>query len=457
MKKNIKITILSVLQLILFAGCEKFLEEKSNKQLSVPTTVEDFQAMLNNFGNLNNDFIAAGEVSADDYFLSDADFNSLGYESDKRLYTWQPDYVTRPQSSAGDEWYNCYKSIYVCNSVLQGLEDNNLAGAVADNVKGQALVFRAIRYLDGVQVWSPAYNKQSANTDLGMVLRLVPDITIPSVRSSVQQTYDVIIKDLSDAILLLPVNSSSVALPGKAVAYGLLARAYLFMGEYEKALQNAEAALGSTNAQVIDFNTLDPNANFPIPAPNFASQELILWTTMFYANQLNEPVSKIAPALYNLYDDKDLRKVIYFGKNTDDTYFFKGTHIGYFGMTNSLTPPELLLIIAECNARLGNLSIAAEALNQLLIKRWKTGDFAPYTFTDNEAALRTILEERRKELVMRGLRWADIKRLNRDGYNLTLTRMINGQTFTLPPNDFRYAIAISEDVIENGGIQQNPR
>lgn len=457
MKKNIQITVLSGLLLILFAGCEKFLDEKSDKRLSVPTTVDDFQAMLNNFGNLNNDFLSAGEVSADDYILSDADFNALTYESDKRLYTWQPDFVTRPQSSAGDEWYNCYKSIYVCNSVLQGLDDNNLTGATADNIKGQALVFRAARYLDGVQIWSPAYNKQTANTDLGMVLRLVPDITIPSIRSSVQQTYDLIIKDLTDAISLLPANPSSPTLPAKAAAQGLLGRTYLFMGEYGKALQNAEAALGSTNAQVIDFNTLDPNADFPIPATNYASPEMILWTSMFNANQLSQSVAKIAPALYNLYDDGDLRKLVYFGKNTDDTYFFKGTHLGYYGLTNSLTPAELLLIIAECNAHLGRLFNASEALNQLLIKRWKAGEFIPYAFTNNDAALHTILEERRKELVFRGLRWADIKRLNRDGYNLTLTRTVDGQTFTLPPNDLRYAIAISEHVIETGGIQQNQR
>ncbi len=58
---------------------------------------------------------------------------------------------------------------------------------------------------------------------------------------------------------------------------------------------------------------------------------------------------------------------------------------------------------------------------------------------------------------MRGLRWADLKRLNRDGANITLTRTVNGQVFTLPPNDLRYAIAIPENVIEIGSIQQNPR
>lgn len=446
-----------MLTLLLFSGCKKFLEEKSDKSLSIPTTVDDFQAMLNSYGNLNIDFIAAGEVSSDDYYLTDNDFNSLYYESDKRLYTWQPDYVARPLSSAGDEWYNCYKPIYICNSVLQGLEDNNLTGAKADNIKGQALVFRAVRYLDGVQIWAPAYNKQTANTDLGMVLRLDPDMNIPSVRSSVQQTYDLIIQDLTDAIKLLPTEQLSASLPAKATAYSLLARTYLFMGEYEKALQNAEAALGNTNAQVIDFNTLDPNTDFPIPTINNVSQEMMLWSVTLYTDQLDQSIAKIEPALYNMYDNGDLRKVIYFGKNDDNSYFFKGTHLGTSGLTNSPTPAELLLTIAECNARLGDLSKATNALNQLLVKRWKTSDFIPQSFSNNEIALQTILKERRKELVMRGLRWADLKRLNRNGANITLIRTVNGQVFSLPPNNLRWAIAVPENVVEIGGIQQNPR
>ena len=443
--------------ILLCVGCKKFLEEKSDRSLSIPTTVDDFQAMLNNYGNLNTNFIAAGEVSADDYFLGNDEFDILYYESDKRLYTWQPDYVTRPQSSGGDEWYNCYRAINVCNSVLQGLKDNNLTGTKADNIKGQAMVFRAVRYLDGVQIWGPAYNKQTANADLGMVLRLDPDMNIPSQRSTVQQTYDLIIRDLTDALPLLPNSLSGITLPTKAVAYGLLSRTYLFMGEYEKALQNAETALQNTNAQLIDFNNLDSTQDFPIPVTSNGSQELIFRSAIFYIDHLDPYMAKISLNLYNLYKTQDLRKNIYFGKNVDDTYFFKGTHIGYFGLINSLTIAELLLNIAECNARLGNLSAASEKLNQLMIKRWKTGEFTPYVFTNNEVALQKILEERRKELVMRGLRWPDIKRLNRDGYNITLTRIVNGQTYILPPNDLRYAIAIPETVVEIGGIQQNHR
>ncbi|AZA84097.1 RagB/SusD family nutrient uptake outer membrane protein [Chryseobacterium lactis] len=456
MKKNTQIITFLLFLTLLISGCEKFLEEKSDKSLAIPTTLRDLQSLLNNASDVNHVFCSMGEASSDDHFLKDADYNGLNYESDKRQYTWQADYVTRPLSSNGDEWYNCYKVIYICNSVLQGLEENNLTGQEAGYIKGQALVFRAARYLDGVQVWSPVYNRATANTDLGMVLRLEPDINIPSVRSSVQETYDLILKDLNDALPLLPATITSPTLPTKAAVYGLLARTHLIIGNYVEALENAERAFEISN-ELIDFNGLNPNANYPIPSVNQISKEIVFQTRMFSSAINNFNVARISPSLYNLYDAGDLRKSIYFRGVAVGEYRFKGTHTGNTGLITGITTSELLLIIAECNARLDNISEAANTLNKLLIKRWDVNQFIPYSFTNKDAALNTILIERRKELVYRGLRWSDIKRLNRDGYNITLTRTVNGQTITLPPNDLRYAIAIPETVIEIGGIQQNPR
>jgi len=67
------------------------------------------------------------------------------------------------------------------------------------------------------------------------------------------------------------------------------------------------------------------------------------------------------------------------------------------------------------------------------------------------------LTERRRELIMRGLRWSDIRRLNLEGAGITQTRTANGKVHTLLPNDPRYALALPEDVIERSGMVQNRR
>ncbi len=450
MNKSIHMVLLFA-SLLMLSGCEKMLEEKSDKKLSTPSTLADFRALLNNPA-LNHNFCSLGEASGDEYYLTDEDFNGLYYESDKRLYTWKPDYVSRDLSSAGNEWYFCYSAIYIANAVLSGLGENHLSGQQADELRGQALAFRAGRYLDAVQIWAPAYDGETAGRDPGMVLRLDPDMNIPSVRSTVRETYNQILKDLNEAVLLLPNTTAAPTLPTGAAGYGLLARAYLNMGDYANALENAKKALASKNV-LIDFSKLDINADFPIPAVSQTSAEIVFLNRMFYSELVGNPeVAKISPALYGLYKDGDLRKQIYYRENQGHI-LFKGTHTGHIGLITGLTTGELYLIVAECYARLNNLTEAEKALNTLLEARWDKKLFRPYRFKDQSAALNIILEERRKELVFRGLRWADIKRLNRDGAEIELTRKVNGESFGLPPNDKKFAIALPEEVVEIGNVQ----
>ncbi|MGY6541709.1 hypothetical protein, partial [Vibrio parahaemolyticus] len=74
----------------------------------------------------------------------------------------------------------------------------------------------------------------------------------------------------------------------------------------------------------------------------------------------------------------------------------------------------------------------------------------------NAEALDLILKERRKELVTRGLRWQDLKRLNRDGhFQQTLKRSIGENTYELPANDPRYVLPIPSYVINFNHIEQN--
>jgi hypothetical protein len=80
----------------------------------------------------------------------------------------------------------------------------------------------------------------------------------------------------------------------------------------------------------------------------------------------------------------------------------------------------------------------------------------PIIVTDSAAALDTILLERRKELVMRTLRWIDIKRLNKEDRNIVPVRIVAGERFSLPPNDNRYALPLPSDVVNISGMPQNP-
>ena len=442
------ITILFKLALLLLLlNCSRFLEEKSDSSLATPETLADNQALLDRYGALGSN-ATGGEISSDDIYVTDVDFNTMPYEAQKRLYTWQPTYVSL---STGSDWESCYGRINIFNTVLFNLKQYQIGNS--DNVEGQALVLRASVYLEAVSLWGVAYDNRTAASHLGLPLRLDPDMNVPSFRSTLQETYAQILADLHRAVPLLPTTQLAVSRPSKVTALGYLARTYLYMGDYAKALQYGQEALSHYNT-LLDFNTLNPTASYPIKDRN---AEVLLPSSMAYSPFLATAKAKIKESFYQSYDSNDLRKKLYFKILANGEILFKGNYSGSSGRMTCLATDELYLTVAEAQAYLDDPVSAMLTLNQLLSKRWKTGTFIPVTAGTSAEALQLIRTERRKEILFRGLRWADLKRYNREGANITLTKTVNGQVFTLPPNDLRYAIAIPEDIIAMTGMAQNPR
>lgn len=428
-------------------SCSDFLQERSNSSLTTPVTLEDNQALLDrNF--MRTQTCVSAEISSNDIYVSDADFNNLPSEPEKRLYTWQPDRVAVTE---GNDWSNCFARINVFNNVLHNLDAYQISGA--EGVKGQALVFRASAYLEAAQIWCLAYDRNTATFKQGLPLRLDPDMNIPSVRSTLQQTYDQILSDLHTAELLLPPVQISAVRPSKVTALAYLARTYLYMGDYEKALLYGRQAL-AIHPTLLDYNTLNAGSSYPVTALNV---EILLPLSMTYSPLLTANQAKISEVLYNSYDSNDLRKTVFFRKNAAGEILFKGNYSGGSLRSSALATDEVYLTVAESYAQTNQIQEAMNTLNTLLVKRWKSGTFIPFVSQTKEEALQIIRTERWKELVLRGMRWADVKRYNREGAQITLMKTVNGQNFFLPPNDLRYAIAIPEDIIEMTGMSQNER
>ncbi len=165
---------------------------------------------------------------------------------------------------------------------------------------------------------------------------------------------------------------------------------------------------------------------------------------------------KIDSTLYLKYDNNDLRKGGFFRVNTGYQQF-KGSYAASASVLFSgIAVDELYLIRAESSARLNRVADAMADLNLLLKSRWRSTVTFPVISAANQTdALNIILLERRKELLMRGLRWIDIKRLNKEGANIVPQRIINGKTFSLPTDSRFYALPLPDDIIQQAGIPQN--
>jgi len=438
--------------MINICSCQKFLDEKPDKKLVVPETLRDLQALLDYYNVISLADPIADELSADNYYLYTATWQSTIKETERRAYVWGEDIF----ETTANDWSNLYRKVYYANTVLEGIEKIDRTNANStewDNIKGQALMIRAKAFFQAVNIWSVAYDPSTAQTDMGIPLRLNTDFNDPATRPSVQDTYSQLIADFRAAIPLLTATPAHPARASRQAGYGLLARAYLAMHNYPKAGEYADSCL-RINATLLNYNSLNTSASLPIPAFN---TELMLWNTAFQA-PLAFANAKVDTLLYRSYAANDCRKTIFYNTNADGSIAYKGT---YIASNNSLftgiATDEVYLVRAESFARAGNTAAALADLNMLLQMRMKTGTFVPVTTGSPAVALALIIAERRKELPFRGLRWMDIKRLNKEGAGIVLTRLINGTTYTLMPNEQRYALPIPEYVIGISGMPQNPR
>lgn len=454
MKRNnciVQILLLAVTAFLL-NGCQKYLEAKPNQSLAVPSSVQDVQALLDAYFKVNNNDPSASEASCDNYYLTDADWSSLP-EPDRRLYTWEKDYVF---ANYPNDWSKVYNTVFITNVVLDNMDkiDKNTGNAADwNNAKGSALLLRSKAFFQAAIIWCGPYTAATAATTFGIPLRTTEDFNKASVRSTLKETYDEIIRGLKEAATLLPITPIHVMRPSKPAAYALLARAYMAMGMYDSCRVYADACLQLRNT-LLDYNNLNTTAAYPISQFN---KEVIMESMIPVPRILSITRAKIDSVLYASYVSNDLRKIAFFKNNNNGAYGFKGSYEGGGNLFSGIAVDEVYLMRAEAYARAGNIDDAMKDLNTLLRARWKTGTFTPFTAASASEALQLILTERRKELLMRGLRWMDVKRLNAEGANITITRVLNGQSYLLPPNDLRYAIALPEDVIVLSGINQNPR
>lgn len=430
-------------------SCKKYLDEKPRSSLTIASKVSDYQALLEQPNVINDNDVAAGEVSAGEVYMTDADYLARA-EEEQRMYTWQN---SRVFNASINDWFYIYQVVYRSNTVIDGMlkipmtQENAMAWK---NVSGQGYYYRAKSFLGALGNWAPAYGS-TATTDLGIPLKLNTNFNEKTTRSTVAAGYAQVVADLQRAILLLPDKALHVVRPSKPAAYGLMARTMLLMGNYEASAKYADSCL-MLNSALIDFNTLTASATYPVPVFN---TEVMAASKLTLLSALNPSRGKIVPELYNLYEANDLRKTIFFKNNGNGSYAFKGSYDGSASPFGGMATDEVYLMRAECRARLNQIDGALADLNALLVKRYKTGTFVPVKMTDQSVLLTIILNERRKELLLRGLRWLDIKRLNNDRANISLKRTVNGKEYVLPAGSARFAMPIPEDVIELSGIPQN--
>lgn len=265
-------------------------------------------------------------------------------------------------------WYNYYRWIKTCNDVVSSLAGTPEEELNADQraFLGIALTYRAQYYLDLVRVFEPKaptspvvknYEIPSEIVGLGPVIvteATTPEQAANNPRATVADIYEqVIFADLNRAVSLLegyePVNAS---MPSQAVAYGVLARAYLERGsagvdgafasaaEYARKAIDASGCTPLTQTQWEDpingFNSATSNnawmwalGQTPDQVSNIISFIAHMSIENDYAVYGNATGRSIVSNLYNEIADDDFRKHSWLDPGFFDYYAYQSPRTDY--------------------------------------------------------------------------------------------------------------------------------
>ncbi|MGN6421131.1 MAG: RagB/SusD family nutrient uptake outer membrane protein [Pseudobacter sp.] len=332
-------------------------------------------------------------------------------------------------------WSSAYKIVYGANAVIEGIAGStskDLRDSTRKQLIAEAKFLRAFSFFYLTNFFG----------DVPLVLTVDFNQTWNMARTPQRLVYDQIINDLKDAQAALPtgytVGGGERIRPNKWAATAMLARVYLFTGEYENAMKAATDVID----QHIIFE-LEPDLNNVF---SYQSREAIWQLKQTQENAtlrnatpegycINPLVpfkhpagARITPELLSAFEGGDKRYDLWLD-STDNTGYNPSAPPNYtwyptkyktgqsnamFGVPGeyymALRLAEQYLIRAEANA-LGASGGASAAVDDLNVIRGRAGiDLLPKTLTPDQLKA-AIAKERQTELFAEwGHRWFDLKR-----------------------------------------------
>lgn len=456
-----KLHLYIIICILTLSGCTKFLDIKP-KDKFIPATVADYENMLNS-GTIVNFGDYFWDLLSDDAFLPEGEPGNLYTKQQlwgRQIYTFN----SSPYEQGANDflWSEGYKRIFYYNSIINNImEATEGSETNKKSVRAEAYLGRAMEHLQLVNVYAHHYDAATAASEPGIPIATIADINAKFVRNTVKEVYDQVLSDANAAIADLPLkNKLTKFRASKAGGFALLARTYLFMGDYVNAKKNADSAL-SLQSELANMN--DYNIIIPGPFPNVPGAPLG-WTDI-PDGQLN-PETIVArhflrpfglgmdvcasPELSALFTNDDKRWTLYYADGWPPAPPFN--YMSRYGVkiflrgdyySNYLNVPEMYLVRAECLARDGQLADALADVNKLRLNRITPAAYQAFTpadfGNDAERVLRFVLEERRRELAFTGMRVIDLKRLNKETrFQKTIRHTAEGIEYELLPGSDKY-------------------
>jgi starch-binding outer membrane protein, SusD/RagB family len=467
MKTNYKFGILCSIFLIFvcLVSCKKFVE------IDPPTTELVTASVFNDNSTATAallDIYAEMMQNSESYYM--AEYNGLLSDELTNYSTSQNqvayfDNAMYATATFGP-WVNAYNYIYQANAIKTAVQGNSaLSPAVAQQLGGEAEFVRAFWYFYLTEFYG--------DVPLALTTNYANNATLSRTPSS--KVYQQIITDLKDAQNLLNsnyVDASDTTIittdrgrPTNSAASALLARVYLYIGDYADAKAQATAVINQNGLYGIDSlenvflaNSTEAIWQLDVPQPSSnsnATPDGLGFILIAAPSTGGVNCSTISPQLMNSFEPNDNRKstwISYYAAGSDTFYFpykYKNNGISNTGVNEStmvLRLAEQFLIRAEAEAQLNDLTDAAMDLNVIRAR----ANLAPTSATTQSDMLAAILHERQVELFAEwGHRWFDLIRTNNVNSVMgTVTPIKSGGAIAWSATDSLYPIPQSERSVD---------
>jgi starch-binding outer membrane protein, SusD/RagB family len=369
-----------------------------------------------------------------------------------------------------DGWTNMYRTISLCNAVIEKGPSASGDKDLIDRAIAEAKFIRALTYFQIVVIWGQA------------PLRLnITDVENPIVPSSpATQIYSQIKKDLDDAILKLPEtyaggNNKEVGRATKYAALTLLGKIELQRGDKTAAAAALNQVLGKYSllnnygdiykagtdnvAESIFEVSFNPNNQ----TGNGLPQNLVYQSEMtrlgIRASGTNSPAVIPTNSLISAYEPGDLRRSVSITTAVSENKPYISKYLDYGAAAQGhdvnmmvLRYADVLLLLAEA---LGESSTSYGYINQV---RARAG-LGAIDATTPGTFIEKVMQERRVEFAFEQHRWADLLRLPAATVTALMSAQLTAQqgtTVTVTTNDLLFPVPKPEIDLAGDQVAQNP-
>lgn len=479
LKKGVKMSFLfflAVTTILVPSSCKKFIEvdppftrlsgdnvyTSDETAAAVLTDIYAFMSSENN--TLTNPSITSTSLylslSADEFDLYDLNIPDLldFYRNDLKTST-TPNY-----------WETIYLQIFAVNNALEGLtKSTSLTAKIRKQLLGEAKFMRAFYYFHLVNMYG----------DVPLVLNVDYKANALLARAPAATVYQQVIQDLKEAQALLspnylmgdalseyPFGQEERVRPTSWAAAALLARTYLYMGDYIHA--EAAATVLINQSSLFSLTTLNETflknskeAIWQLQPVGIDEQANTGEGKLFVLPETgpgpNNPVY-LNNQLLNSFEIGDLRRASWINSvaSGGSVYYYPFKYkIGNVAAPTEEYPTilrlaEQYLIRAEARAATNNLVGAQNDLNTI---RNRAG-LDDTNATNKTELLDAILTERQLELFTEwGHRWFDLKRSGRLNSVMATATSLKGGTWR--PYQALFPIRQTE-IDSDPNLSQNP-